>query len=330
MGNGTQTWLRNLTSWIGRVWLWSLRFCSSGATSIVNGLWLKGIAMPNLERHSTFNFYIEWWRKNNWTGQSGDVWWCMMYDVCVFSSQTSHVCTRYVGSLHDQGFFCEQFVVAIWKEMGDSFPISCSPWMSQNDLQHTLETRKLWNSSMFPILIILESSIWICPSSCVIVHSQKPGGFWPSRATQICMQVGQGWSGEERFEWCLEFPFRVLYGHSCPFTYDFIGYDDDDDDDDDDDFRYSNWNSQSISCEGLQMPWQRNCGSRPRPRLHILTPSTLQGGVQMNAISRTAALGLQDQWPIAVELFAELRRQSLVEGEFMCNSVEISCNNLNL
>jgi len=50
----------------------------------------------------------------------------------------------------------------------------------------------------------------------------------------------------------------------------------------------------------------------------------------MNAISRTAALGLQDQWPIAVELFAELRRQSLVEGEFMCNSVEISCNNLNL
>ena len=81
MGNGTQTWLRNLTSWIGRVWLWSLRFCSSGATSIVNGLWLKGIAMPNLERHSTFNFYIEWWRKNNWTGQSRDVWWCMMYDV---------------------------------------------------------------------------------------------------------------------------------------------------------------------------------------------------------------------------------------------------------
>eukprot|EP00434_Breviolum_minutum_P012391 symbB.v1.2.010912.t1/scaffold697.1/size171729/3 len=45
------------------------------------------------------------------------------------------------------------------------------------------------------------------------------------------------------------------------------------------------------------------------------------GGVQMNAISRTAALGLQDQWPIAVELFAELRRQSLVEGEFMCNSL---------
>ena len=50
----------------------------------------------------------------------------------------------------------------------------------------------------------------------------------------------------------------------------------------------------------------------------------------MNAISRTAALGLQDQWLIAVELFAELRRQSLVEGEFMCNSVEISYNNLNL
>ena len=134
---------------------------------------------------------------------------------------------------------------------------------------------------------------------------------------------------EERFEWCLEFPFRVLYSHSCPFT--FIGYDDDDDDDDDDDnddFGYSNWNSQSISFEGLQMPWQTNCG--PRSRLHILTPSTLQGGVQMNAISRTAALGLQDQWPIAVELFAELRRQSLVEGEFMCNSLEISCNNLNL
>ena len=276
MGNGTQTWLRNSTSWIGRVWLWSLRFYSSGATSIVNGLWLKGMAMPNLSRHSTFNFYIEWWRKNNWTGHSRDVWWCvMMYDVCVFSSQRHHM---FAPGMWVHFMIRDSFVSSLLlpyeEEIGDSFPISCSPWMSQDDLQHTLETRKLWNSAMFPILIILESSIWICPSSCVIVHSQKPGGFWPSRATQICMQVGQGWSGEERFEWCLEFPFRVLYGHSCPFT--FIGYDDDDDgddgdddDDDDDDFRYSNWNSQSISFEGLQMPWQKL--RTPTPTAHIDT-----------------------------------------------------------
>lgn len=45
------------------------------------------------------------------------------------------------------------------------------------------------------------------------------------------------------------------------------------------------------------------------------------GGVKMNSITRTASLGLHSAWLTAVQLFSGLRRESLLDSDFMCNNL---------
>jgi len=47
----------------------------------------------------------------------------------------------------------------------------------------------------------------------------------------------------------------------------------------------------------------------------------LSGGVKMNSITRTASLGLHSAWRTAVQLFSGLRRESLLDSDFMCGLV---------